>query len=295
MGEARRRKLSDPSFGNPKRGIVVSPPIEIEGSSLFAKSSNLDPQQLAIWTLFFDKIVWPSSRAIHFSSGPNELFLEECGVLTRPDYTVWGDGAQGIAHGQIKAFRELDAKEPGCWSLAQGENSLLLKDYSLEPNQGLMLELVNAIPVPDKTVPLNEVLEFKLKRYDELEFLRKELDKFVSQIAKSEDKTAEFEKCIKQLDIACADAIRVSREWQQPIRLTSLKASFSISTDKLVVNGLVANAVLSSGMPILAAALVSAALAVVPVFKIGSDFGWRGLKRELGPYRYVYQINNELR
>jgi hypothetical protein len=45
MGEANRRKQNDQNFGKiPKewsyRGLVVSPPLEIEGSSLFAKSSN---------------------------------------------------------------------------------------------------------------------------------------------------------------------------------------------------------------------------------------------------------------
>ncbi len=71
MGEAKCRKVNDPNFGRvPKsanyRGLVVSPPIEIDGTSLHVKSSNLDPQELRFALLFWDQLVWPSSRAVHF-------------------------------------------------------------------------------------------------------------------------------------------------------------------------------------------------------------------------------------
>jgi hypothetical protein len=143
MGEAKRRKQSDPNFGRiPKskgyRGLVVSPPIEIQGSKLLAKSSNLDPQELRFALLFWDRLVWPSSRAIHFASGLDEAFLENEGILSRPEYTVWGDGAQGIAKGQIQAFQDLERAEPGVWALAQGESSFLWKDGLIEKDTGAL-------------------------------------------------------------------------------------------------------------------------------------------------------------
>ncbi len=101
MGEAKRRKESEPNFGRvcnirSYRGLIVSPPIEIEGTKLFVKSSNLDPQELRFALLFWDKLVWPSSRALHFVSGPDEQFLESAEILERPEYTYYGDAAQGI-------------------------------------------------------------------------------------------------------------------------------------------------------------------------------------------------------
>lgn len=80
MGEARRRKQSEQNFGRvPKsssyRGLVVSPPIEIEDNRLCAKLMNLDPQELHFALLFWDRLVWPSSRAFHFASDPDEDFL----------------------------------------------------------------------------------------------------------------------------------------------------------------------------------------------------------------------------
>lgn len=67
MGEA-----SDPNFG--KRGLVVSAPFEVQGTTLRVRSSNLDPQELRSSVLLWDRLVWPSSRAIHLASGPDESF-----------------------------------------------------------------------------------------------------------------------------------------------------------------------------------------------------------------------------
>ena len=42
------------------------------------------------------------------------------------------------------------------------------------------------------------------------------------------------------------------------------------------------------------AGIGGAVAATAPALKLAGDFGWRGLKRRLGPYRYVYQFHNEL-
>lgn len=301
MGEAKRRAASDPNFGKakpPKLGLVVSPPIEIQGTSLHVRSSNLDPQELRYSILLWDSLVWPSSRAIYMSSGPDEAFLESAGILTRPDYSFSGDVAQGIAKTQIQAFMDLEDREPGLWSLAQGENSLLLKDDILEPDAGAFLELTRAIPVPDKDVPLNEVLEFKQRRADELRQLRTELDTFVTAVNQAEDKEAELRTHIGAVDAACADALRVSHEWQFPVQLTNLKASVDFRPFVTAGAGVVVfGAGMASGLAASAAILAGiggAVAATAPALQLGADFGWRGLKRRLGPYRYVYQFHNEL-
>jgi hypothetical protein len=239
MSEAKRRKLTEKNFGRvPKaatfRGLVVSPPIEIEGSKLFAKSSNLDPQELRFALLFWDKLVWPSSRVVYFASGPDETYLEEAKILSRPEYTFYGDAAQGIARGQIKAYQDLDRANPGAWALAQGENSLLLREGLAEEGTGIFVELHRAIPIPKHDVPLDEILEFKRRRYDELLLLRYLLESFVSKIAGSADKQQAREKCITELDQACADLLTVGKEWRFPIYISNIKASFNLTPLKLL-------------------------------------------------------------
>jgi hypothetical protein len=276
----------------------VSPPIEIEGNRLFARLSNLDPQELRFSILFWDRLVWPSSRAIYFASGPDEQFLEKAGILTRPEYTFGGDGAQGIARGQIQAFKDLEAREPGLWSLAQGESSLLLRDKVLEADAGEQLELYRAIPVPDQDVPLNEVLEFKERRAGELQQLRAELDSFIVAVNQAEDKEAELQRHIVAVDAACADVLRVSHEWQFPVRLTNFKTSVEL---RPFVTGLAGASAFGIGTAtgLSAAAAVLAGIggalaATAPALKLSADFGWRGLQRRMGPYRYVYSFQNQL-
>jgi hypothetical protein len=318
MGEAKRRAASDPNFGKPKpprRGLIVSAPFEIKGSSLTVRSFNLDPQELRFSLLLFDQIVWPrmpippmpppppggypeQAAMISTSHSRDEEFLEWAGFLTRPNYTFIGDLAQGVAKMQIQAFADHDAREPGQWSLAQGENSFFLHDKLLEPDAGALLELQRAIPIPDKDVPLNEVLEFKRRRNDELQRLRAALDGFLETINQAEDKEAELQKHIATIDAACADALRVSHEWQFPVRLTNFKTSFDLRPFVTAAGGVAAYGVgIERGLPASAAILAGiggAVLATAPALKLAGDFGWRGLKRRLGPYRYVYQFHNEL-
>lgn len=299
MGEAKRRKLSEQNFGDiPKssshRGLVVSPPIEIKGNQLFAKSSNLDPQELRFALLFWDRLVWPSSRAIHFASGPDEVFLESAGILTRPEYTVYGDAAQGIAKGQILAFQDLDRSEPGVWALAQGENSFLWKEGLAEEGKGALVELHRAIPIPKHDVPLAEILEFRERRRDELLLLRHHLETFVSEIDGSSDHSIALQKRIAELDKACSNLLAVGMEWQFPVYLSNLKASFSLSPQKFLP------AVLGGwkvGEPygLTAATLVAATSGAISTLEIKGDYGLRSTRRPQSPYRYAYQIHNELR
>lgn len=298
MGEAKRRKQTEPNFGRvPRdanyRGLVVSPPIEIEGSRLFAKSSNLDPQELRFALLFWDRLVWPSSRAIHFASGPDETFLESAGILSRPEYTFNGDGAQGIARGQIQAYQDLERSEPGVWALAQGENSLLLKDGFADEGRGSLVELHRAIPIPKQDVPLAEILEFRQRRRDELVLLRHHLETFVSEIEGSADKPLALQKRVAELDQACANLLSVGREWQFPVYLSNLKASFSLSPVKFL------HAVgegWEMGKPhgLAAASAVAAAFGAASTLDIKADYGLRTMKRPTSPYRYAYRIVNEL-
>ena len=299
MGEAKYRKQTDPNFGRISRkgasyrGLVVSPPIEIEGSRLFAKSSNLDAQELRFSLLFWDRLVWPSSRAIHFASGPDESFLEEAGILTRPEYTVYGDVAQGFLEGQIQAYKDLDHAEPGIWALAQGENSLLSKDGFAEKGIGALVELHRAIPIPKKDVPLAEVLEFRSRRKDELILLRHQLESFMSEIEESADRPSALKKRISELDLACADLLAVGKEWQFPVYLSSFKASFSLSPTKLLP-ALAKGWELCESYGLIAAATAAAAFGAGSTLEVKADYGLRAAKRPMSPYRYAFLAHKEL-
>lgn len=299
MGEAKRRQKNQLGMDSDVKGLVVSNPIEIQGTSLFAKSSNLDVQELRAALLYWDKLVWPSSRMVYFSSGPDEQFLEDAGVLSRPSYSFNGDVAQGMAKTQIMAFQELDSREPGKWSLAQGQNSFLLLDGQLVNGKSAEVELVRAIPVPNKDVPLADILEFKAKRHDELMHLRSEIDGLFAQIGAADDPKAKLEENVRKVDVACADVLRLGKEWHFPMRLTNFKPTYEVRPLVTLIGGIGGfGAAQSVGLPVTGAILAgmgAAATATAPAVKWSFDgFEWRGLRPRLGPYRYVYHFHNEV-
>ncbi|QHO76875.1 hypothetical protein ACH79_33795 [Bradyrhizobium sp. CCBAU 051011] len=216
--------------------------MQIEGTRLSIKSTSLDAQELRSSLIYFDKLAWPTNNAIHVGgSGPDVDFLSAAKVLELPNVFLSGSfGVEVLILAQAQALRDLDEKNPGTWAIAQGENSLLVKDGTLTDKGGLALELYRAVPVPDKEVPLNEILEFRLKRYDELQALRNEIDRLVSEVNASEDPKATLEEALLRIDEGCSAAIRVCSEWQFPVRLSSLKTSFDLKPFAIVRDGLAA-------------------------------------------------------
>jgi hypothetical protein len=299
MGEAKRRKQTEPNFGRvPKnasyRGLVVSPPIVIEGDSLLVKSPNLDPQELRFALLFWDRLVWPSSRQMHFASGPDEAFLEGEGILTRPDYTFDGSQSIAIARGQIKAYQDLDRSEPGVWALAQGENSLLLKEGLVDEGTGALVELHRAIPIPKHDVPLAEILEFRQRRKDELILLRTHLEALVSDIEVSADEQSALQNRISEIDQACANILILGKEWQFPIYLADFKATFNFNLIRLL-KGAKDGWILGQQLGRTAAIVGAAAGGIASFIDIKGDPGLRSVRRPPTPYRYAYRIHDELR
>jgi hypothetical protein len=298
MGQEKIRKRDDPNYGKPPpapthRGLVVSPPLEINGTRLHARSSSIDSTELRFALLYWDKLVWPSSRAIPFASGPDEQFLETEGVLSRPDYTFYGDAAQGIAKSQIQAFLDLEKSEPGAWALAQGENSLLLKDDAFQNGNGGLVELHRAIPIPHRDVPLAEILEFKDRRKDELQRLRNHLDSLSNQIIDLNNLPTDLNAKVSEIDSACADLLQVGKEWQFPVHISNLKASFTLSTRSLVAP---AASVWYFGQQfgLIAATAAAAVSGAISTFEIKGDIGFQSLKKSPNPYRYAYLAHKEL-
>jgi hypothetical protein len=235
----------------------------------------------------------------YIRGGSDEEILKEAGILSRPEYTFRGDDLcdviAGMARTHVQAFLDLDKKEPGLWSLAQGENSLLLADGYIQENTGLGLELYRAIPVPDQEVSIYDILEFKAKRQDELNNLRFMVDDFIEKLVLAENTEAELAKLVGDIDDACAAIIKVSKEGRLPLRVSNLKVSFSVQPFVTVAAGIAGwHLAASTGLPLVTSALAAAATATAPALKISGDFGFRGLENRTSPYRYVSSIYKEL-
>jgi Family of unknown function (DUF6236) len=274
------------------RGLVMSSPMEVNKEELLVKSFSLDLQEIRFALLFWDRLAWPLMWIFGPDCSPDEQFLIDAGILSRPKAPYYdGDIADIVAYSQVHAFLEIEQREPGLWVLAQGENSLLLKNRVLEVGRGALIELHRAIPIPDKDVPLSDILEFKAKRSDDLQNLQQEIDSFFTSVNNAADKEFELRRHIKQIDAACADLLKVAKESIIRFRLSDLRASFELRPFAAIVAG-------AGGwrwgaeyeMPLVGAALGAAAASL----KLSRDFGMRGLKVRSSPYRYVYRFHTEL-
>lgn len=246
MGEAKRRKTDEPTFGLlPKstfqiaRGIVVSSPVNLDGAS-FTIQGGLDAQELRHWLLFWDELAWPTSNLIHVAGGLDEIFLEEAGVLSRPRMPMYGTfaGSDAVSKPHLAAFKILDDDEPGKWSLATGARSFNWSQMPLTNTNAAVFELHRAIPVPNHDVPIAEVLEFKQRRRDEIKRLRTEIDIYAAVVRAAGDPQTVLNAKAAEIELACADLLRVGHEWRYPVRLTDLKASIEFKPGDVILDAI---------------------------------------------------------
>ncbi|WP_157644373.1 DUF6236 family protein [Bradyrhizobium sp. WSM2793] len=297
MGEAKRRHKSDPHYGRPIRGLILASAIQHKDGS-FSFSGGIDPQDLRHGLLFWDQLVWPDSNYLSADGGPDEKFLEDVKILSRPRYTFTNTmkDAEPIIAAQIQAFKELNGAKRGVWDMCQYSAALLSRSDEAAKEGGIQVELLNAIPVPDKDVPLNEILEFKLKRNDEFLALRTEIDSLVETINLAKDSHAELQRKIAQIDTACADALKISSEWKFPVRLSNQKATFDLKPFEVIAGslaGYLGGTALGVSSALLAG-IGGAVAAAKSSVKISADIGWKGLKPRKTPFAYVAQFNKEL-
>lgn len=252
MGEAKRRKRDEATFGRlPKveierpRGIVVSSPVNLDGVGFTLHGGGLDAQELRHWLLFWDELAWPTSNLVHVTGGPDETFLEEAGVLSRPRMLMSGAffGADVMAQPHLAAFKRLDNEAPGKWCLATGARSFNWAQMPLTETNSAVLELYRAIPVPNDDVPLAEVLEFKQRRRDEIKRLRAEIDIYVATVHTASEPHAVLNSKAAEIERACADLLRVGHEWKYPVRLTDLKATIEFKPGDVILKAIQAGAI----------------------------------------------------
>lgn len=300
MGEAKRRKLEDAWYGRiPKRGpgLILSNPVKIDNDGIEV-SSGIDPLELRFSLLFWDRLVWPKNTFVDFGADDDSEYLMTTGIMKRPKYDVGGAFGDVVAEVQLKAFHDLNAREPGLWSFAQGERTFLdLRKHYFESNKGFSYELTSAIPVPDFSAPIADILEFKERRRDQLLELRVELDSFSRKIEKGGDREADYRAAVNDIERACINALKVSRESGLPFRLANTKVSYNVKLSDLIGAGLAAMAAKGSGLPNLWA--VIAGLGEVfrtkaVEFHIEGDVGLADKRLATHPYRFVASFHEEV-
>mgnify|MGYP001759980861 FL=1 len=266
---------------------MISNPISVLDNGVVIKSSTLDLQELRANLLFWDVLDYPVGGPIY--SGPNDdtKFLISTGVIerTKVSFTKNSNLNHAPLLAFLEAFRYREEEEPGIWSLSTGENSIDFPYAEKNEGRGVLVKLVNAIPVPDKDVPLAEILEFKEKRKAELLSLRHHLEETYLKIINAGDGPLALNVELEKLQHAISDHIKTSRETGFKLRLQDLSADLNLK--ELCVTALTAH---QMGLTILNSMLTGAASSL----SINISRSLIGREPSANPYRYVASFHNQL-
>ena len=270
---------------------------------MFSKGAGIDPLELRRAVLFWDRLNKPSNNLITFGLSDDEEFLVKCGILEEMKVRAKPiSGKFGFIYSQqhLAAFSELEKREPGHWSMSEGENSFNLQAGSgFSDGRGALVELHRAIPLPTKDVPLEDLLNFKEKRRDEIISLTLELDGLFSRVTNAQDTQFELARAAREIDQRCSDVISVGKEAKIKFSLSDFTygVSLEINSTNLLASGAV-GAIMGTtiGLPLVGAVIGTASSFIKFNVGLGGrlERGKKTSELALSPYRVVSRLVNEL-
>lgn len=279
-------------LGSTERGLVISPPVKLESGHFYLRSSDLDPLQLRANLLLWDRLAFPDNNFISLGEGPDSKFLMAEGILFRPQARIsgGGDAATAFLKAHLASFSFLDRKEPGRWSLARGEDSISFAEEQMETQRGLLLQFYDAIPIPDREVPIEAVLEFRTRRRAELLSLRHHIDEIYLEVLGAPDKDLAEISALAAFDRSLSDHIKASQEAPFRMRLSGLDIKFDW---KAVGVGVASHtALVAAGLPLASALLAAVGMTAASTLSVTA--GIKGRERSNSPFEYVARFNKEL-
>ena len=278
--------------GDLTKGLIVGPPVNITIDSISGSGSGFSLEQIRRAVLFWDEIHWPINSAIGFGGGPEVEFLEDAGVLKRSRFGIQSGTASEIyVSSFIDCFRVLESRNPGCWSLDCEAGGLDLGVEYLRTVRGAEVKLYNAVPIPASDVPLEEVLDFKYRRKDEVGRFNIEIDGFFESWAQSDQPARNLSLAQRRIAAACNDLISVTGERWSVFDLSSWQIGYSFNPMAAFgVYEVLERTKATQEMPLLALGAAS----VASLFSISRSSSPDRKSIKSSPYKYAVSINSKL-
>ncbi|HBQ0152480.1 TPA: hypothetical protein MDT80_005347 [Klebsiella pneumoniae] len=254
-----------------KRGIV-SLPLEFitwgDGRTI-STGSSLSILDMNFFALYSDELIIPESNLISYELAGQKDFIES-GFLKRPLIPIIDGEYSGadVALTYSKAQTQfLDYKrrtEPSeDWRLNIIGNSFQLCESGSEIKNLVRLELTNALPVPDSTVNIHDILAFKSKRRDEFEAFNSYLDELYIEVASSGDFHLSRAKAFSKLYEALNDLEKLNSEgWRSPIKFDT-SALFEANNGDLMSGASALYSIWEANQGNLAGAITAGVTAVI--------------------------------
>ncbi|HFX6758007.1 DUF6236 family protein [Klebsiella variicola] len=208
-----------------KRGIVSLPARLQKRSGGFCMMSGLTPLELNFFALYWDELLIPGINVINIGI-ENEKSYIDAGFLQRPNiphllnYLTQDEIAPMLLRGQEYFLDKKRGMEPEAdWRLNLLSDDLYLNESASNIMHSFRIEISNALPVPEPSVSIYDILEFKQKRKSELEAFNNYLDELYIEVLRSGDFNLSRAKAFSKLNLAIEDLEKLNAEgWRSPIR-----------------------------------------------------------------------------
>lgn len=210
-----------------KRGIVTLP-VEMkttEDGAGISLGNALTVLDLNYFALYWDELIIPASQIVYLGITDEEPFIK-AGFLKRPEIPVAGgifNGSDIVSIYSKAQTSFLDAKrrdEKDCdWRLNVMGDTFHLSEQDSILKHSFRIELTKILPVPDSSINIQDILDFKLKRRPELEAFNSYLDELYFEVAASADFNLARAKAFAKLKQSISDLERLNSEgWRSPIK-----------------------------------------------------------------------------
>lgn len=279
-----------PRLGELERGALIMPNVRISdgGSTVSISEGGFDPDTVRGALLLFDHLSHPANNFMKMAD-----LVEECSALpnVHDGLARFSGGQLGVAFLQALAesFAALDKREPGRWSLARNAQQFDFPSTLLGDATAFRIKLENALPLPDRSLPYEEVQGYKNRRRAELLALRSHLDELALEAAHNGLGGLAETHAYERFLIALEDHNRAIREQNFAKRLFDLDVKFN--WDRLLYSIPTAGAAWTQGFT--SAALIAAGVAASSI-SIESSVGLKKTDREPRPFEYIFRARNEL-
>ncbi|HGI6378000.1 DUF6236 family protein [Klebsiella pneumoniae] len=270
--------------------------INADNNSLHIAESNLNYRKLLINALYWDKIITTNNNLIHISNNetPGVPELKREGLYTEVILPINGRGnfATLLYEANMKFMIDSLARKDINFIASEADKVLIKNSKEVAPDNGELFTLINSIPEPDVSVNINDALEFRLKRKDNLKNLMNKINELNIRVLKAENREMELKAAINEIDTACAEVIRLYKE--SLIKFNLSKVKFNLSPLKIIAGaGGMYKGAKHFELPETAAIISGIVGGVFTAIDFSESFSLRRIDKTK-PFNYVGEMSKKL-
>ncbi|AVK50682.1 hypothetical protein AXY43_23165 [Clostridium sp. MF28] len=213
------------------RGIIVTSEYSGDKDNLTVCGGGINPTKLREYILYWDRIDYPTNNIIFNELTPDEEYLQKANLLKRTHNILNGKvsvNPEIFIQSQMNALKENSKNMDETWSIAQPTKDIILPSNDSVNTRNIQVELYDCIPIPSANISLEDILNFKEHRYDELMEFRILMDEMYLSIINSGDIQLSKDMCANRLQTKIIELNRVMAESKFKRMLGSVKVEVDI-------------------------------------------------------------------